>query len=64
MTTESISQRVNISNIDAMSSRQIAALLTVILSDVAALRAWASTHQHSALNAAPTTTPPTLNTLP
>lgn len=64
MPNESISQRIGVSPLDGMSSRQLAALLTVMLNDIAALRTWAAAHQHSALNAAPTTTPAALTTLP
>ncbi|NUX58657.1 hypothetical protein [Paraburkholderia youngii] len=49
---------------DPQTQRAMLQMLQSIQADLAALRAWAAAHQHSALNAAPTTTPPALNTLP
>jgi hypothetical protein len=46
------------------NQRAIEALLTSIQQDLVAIRQFLATHQHSALNAAPTTTPAALNTLP
>jgi hypothetical protein len=63
MANESINLRLTASQIDAMSTRQVAALLVSMLNDINALRTWAAAHQHSALSAAPTTTPAALNTL-
>lgn len=47
---------------DQLASRNMNTLLLSILTDLTALRTQLNTHQHSALNAAPTTTAPALNT--
>lgn len=46
------------------SSRAIEAILSAIQQDLAAIRTFLATHQHAALNAAPSTSPPALNTQP
>lgn len=63
MAAESIGQRINFTGLDAGTQRQIVALLNSLLLDVQALKTAINTHQHSALNAAPSTgTVGTLNT--
>lgn len=61
--SESINQRGR-TIVGAVNQRALEALLTSIQSDLVAIRAFLASHQHSALNAAPTTTPAALNTLP
>lgn len=46
------------------STRAIEAILASIQQDLVAIRAFIAAHQHSALNAAPTTAPAALNTQP
>ena len=41
---------------------ELVAQINALVTDITALRAWANTHQHSALNAAPTTTDGALTT--
>jgi hypothetical protein len=65
MAAESITQRVNLSALDAGTARQLNALLQSIAIDLAALKTAINTHQHAALNAAPSlNTVGTLNTNP
>jgi hypothetical protein len=61
--SESVNQRGR--NIGGpQNQRAVEALLTSIQQDLAAIRVFMATHQHAALNAAPSTTPPALNTQP
>jgi hypothetical protein len=61
--TESVNQRGK-SITGSANQRAIEALLTSIQVDLVAIRQFMATHQHSALNAAPSTAPAALNTLP
>lgn len=63
MTQESVNQRGK-GITGPGNQRAVEALLASIQADLVAIRQFLATHQHSALNAAPSTTPPALNTLP
>lgn len=49
---------------DPTSQRSLMLLLSSLQKDMAAMKAWQDTHTHSALNTAPVTASPVLNTLP
>lgn len=63
MTQESVNVRGK-SITPRQNQAAIEALLQSIQADLTAIRTFLATHQHAALNAAPSTTPPALNTLP
>lgn len=49
MAAESITQRVNLTGLDAGTARQIAALLQSVLTDLAAIKLALNTHTHGGI---------------